>query len=117
MEARLDGTYTRLLMRFQNISWKSHPTKGQLYGDLPPIYSIFKTRRIQFAGHCFRAENEIILSLNLWTPSTHSRNRKLAYPDVIARDAGINRQDLERVMQDRDTWRKSVNSIISTAVK
>ena len=37
MEARLDGTYTRLLMRVQNISWKSHPTKGQIYGDLPPI--------------------------------------------------------------------------------
>ena len=27
LEKRLDGTYTRLLMRVQNISWKSHPTK------------------------------------------------------------------------------------------
>ena len=40
-----------------------------------------------------------------------------SYPDVIARDAGIDRQDLERVMQDRETWRKCVNSIISTAVE
>ena len=116
MEARLDGTYTRLLMRVQNISWKTHPTKGQIYGDLPPISSILKARRVQFAGHCFRAEGEIISSLLLWTPSTHSRSRKLSYPDVIARDAGIDRRDLGRVMQDRDTWRKCVNSIISTAV-
>ena len=65
MEARLDGTYTRLLMRVQNISWKSHPTKKQIYGDLPSILSILKARRVQFAGHCFRAENEIISSLLL----------------------------------------------------
>ena len=57
MEARLDGTYTRLLMRVQNISWKSHPTKKQIYGDLPSISSILKARHLQFAGNCFRAEN------------------------------------------------------------
>ena len=32
LEKRLDGTYTRLLMRVQNISWKRHPTKVQIYG-------------------------------------------------------------------------------------
>ena len=104
-------------VRVQNISWKTHPTKGQIYADLLPISSILKARRIQFAGHCFfRAEREIISSLLLWTPSTHSRIRKLSYPDVIARDAGIDRRDLGRVMQDRETWRKCMNSIISTAV-
>ena len=37
--ASLDGTYTRLLqaMRAQNLSWKNHPTKGEIYGELPPI--------------------------------------------------------------------------------
>ena len=57
MEARLDGTYTRLLMRVHNISWKSHPTKKQIYGDLPSISSILKAKSVQFAGHCFRSEN------------------------------------------------------------
>ena len=117
MEARLDGTYTRLLMRVQNISWESHLTKKQIYGDLPSISSILKARRVQFAGHCFRAKDEIISSLLLWTPANHSRSRKLSYPDVIARDAGIDRRDLEKVMSDRETWRKCVNSIISTAVE
>ena len=117
MEARLDGTYTRLLMRVQNLSWKSHPSKKEIYGDLPSISSILKARRVQFAGHCFRAEGEIISSLLLWKPSTHTRSRKLSYPDVIARDAGINRQDLGTVMQDREAWRMCVDSIISTAVE
>ena len=117
MEDRLDGTYTRLLMRVQNISWKSHPTKKQIYGDLPSISSILKARRVQFAGHCFRAENEIISSLLLWTPTNQTRSRKLSYPDVIARDIGIDRNDLGTVMLDREIWREHVNSIISTAVE
>ena len=117
MEALLDGTYTRLLMRVQNISWKSHPTKKQIYGDLPSISSILKARRVQFAGHCFRAENEIISSLLLWTPTNQTRSRKLSYPDVIARDIGIDRNDLGTVMLDREIWREHVNSIISTAVE
>ena len=117
IERRLDGTYTRLLMRAQHISWKRHPTKQQIYGNLPSVSSIVKARRIQFAGHCFRAENEIISSLLLWTPSNQSRSRTLSYADIIARDANIDRQDLETVMRDRDVWRKRVNSIISTAVE
>ena len=117
MEERLNGTYTRLLMRVQNISWKSHPTKKQIYGDLPSISSILKARRVQFAGHCYRAENELISSLLLWKPNNQPRSRKLSYPDVIARDVGISRQDLGTVMLDREVWRSHVNSIISTAVE
>ena len=85
--------------------WNSHPAshEGSKYlmevpsnkgANLWRPASILKARRIQFAGHCYRAENEIISSLLLWTPSTYSRSRKLLYPDVIARDAGIDKQDL-----------------------
>ena len=65
LEKRLDGTFTRLLMRVQNISWKRHPTKKEIYGTIPPVSVIVKARRVQFAGHCRRAENEIISSLLL----------------------------------------------------
>ena len=44
---RLDGCYTRLLRRVLNLSWKSHPTLTEIYGDLPRI----SKRRVQFAGH------------------------------------------------------------------
>ena len=107
----------RLLMRVQNISCKSHPTKKHIYGDIPSISSILKARRVWFAGHCFRAENEIISSLLLWTPTNQTRSRKLSYPDAIARDIGIDRTDLGTVMLDREIWREHVNSIISTAVE
>ena len=35
LKARLDGAYTRMLRAVLNISWKEHPTKSRLYGNLP----------------------------------------------------------------------------------
>ena len=52
LEDRLDGTYTRLLMRVKNLSWKRHPSHAQIYGSLPRASSIVRSRRAQFAGHC-----------------------------------------------------------------
>ena len=37
IEKRLDGTYTRLLVRVQNISWKTHPIKALIYNNVPPV--------------------------------------------------------------------------------
>ena len=114
LEKRLDGTFTRLLMRAQNLSWKRHPTKREIYGSIPPVSAIVKARRVQFAGHCLRAENEVISSLLLWQPTSQTpRGRKLSYPDVISRDTGIERQDLRKTMLDREVWRNLVNSMVS----
>ena len=80
-EKRLDGTYTRLLMRVKNLSWKHHPTKHQIYGSLPPVSSIVRSKRVQFAGHCLRASSEIISPVVLLYNS-HSigrRSRKVNY--------------------------------------
>ena len=114
LEKRLDGTFTRLLIRVQNLSWKRHPTRREIYGTIPPVSAIVKARRVQFAGHCLRAENETISSLLLWQPKSRTpRGRKLSYPDVISRDTGIQRQDLRKAMLDRELWRKLVSSIVS----
>ena len=118
MEKRLDGTYTRLLMKAQNLSWKHHPSLSQIYGNLPRVSSLIQSRRAQFAGHCLRAENEVISSLLLWNPvSNQPRGRTLSFPDVISRDAGIRKQDLGAAMKDREVWHSIVNSVISTAVE
>ena len=117
-EKRLDGIYTRLLRRSKNLSWKRHPTREQIYGDLCPVSSLVKARRVQFAGHCQRAENEIISSLILWRPRPHGRrSQKLTFPDVISRDTGIRKEDLMTAMQDREYWRGVVDSIIPTVVE
>ena len=66
LEKSLDGTYTRLLMRAQNLSWKRHPSISDIYGNLPRVSALVRSRRVQFAGHCYRAESEVISSLLLW---------------------------------------------------
>ena len=116
MEKRLDGTYTRLLMRAKNLSWRNHPTKKQIYGNLPSISSLLQARRVQFAGHCLRAEREVISSLVLWAPKHHGRG-KLSYPDVISRDTGLTKSDLKAAMLDREYWQQKVKSMVSTAVE
>ena len=117
LERRLDGTYTRLLMRAQNLSWKRHPTISQIYGKLPRVSSLVKCRRVQFAGHCFRADSEVISSLLLWKPrSSQTRGKKLSFPDVMSRDVGIRNENLGTAMQDREVWSTIVQSMISTAV-
>ena len=118
MEKRLDGVYTRLLMRVKNLSWKRHPTKIEIYGDLPSVSSIVRSKRAQFAGHCFRATSEIISSLVLWKPkSVGRRSRKLTFPDTLKRDTSLNDQDLKTAMLDRECWKDVVKSIVSTAVE
>ena len=109
--------YILLLMRVKNLSWRRHPTLQTIYGDLPRVSQVVRSRRVQFAGHCFRATNEIVSPLILWKPRPIGRkSRKLTYPDVIARDSGIRFEDLAVAMQDRNTWRDIVRSI-STAVE
>ena len=55
-EKKPDGTYTIMLRAILNISWKEHPTKIRLYGNILPLTSIIRIRRIRFAGHCYRSE-------------------------------------------------------------
>ena len=72
-------------MRVRNISWRSHPTLQTIYGDLPRVSQVVQSRRVQFAGHAFRATNEVVSPLILWkSQSVGCRSRKLTYPDVIA---------------------------------
>ena len=89
MERRLDGCYTRLLMRVKNLSWKNHPTIGQIYGNLSSASSLVRQRRTQYAGQCPRADKELISSLILWRPRARGRRgRKHTFPDVISRGTG-----------------------------
>ena len=115
--ARLDGAYTKLLMRIKCLSWKRHPTIQQIYGDLPRVSTIVRSRRLQFAGHCQRATEEVASSFVLWRPKPNGRrSNKLSYPDILSRDSGIAQSELDTAMQDRETWRGIVKSDFSTQV-
>ena len=72
MEKKLDGNYIRMLRAILNKSWVQHPTKQQLYGQLPPITKTIKIRQTRHVGHCWRSRDDLISDVLLWTPS-HGR--------------------------------------------
>ena len=115
---RLDGCYTCFLLLLLNLSWKSHPSLKDIYGDLPRISSLVRKRHIQFAGHCARASDELISSFVLLRhPSSHRRSRKPTFPDIISRDTAIPKEDLLTAMTNREYWKGVVNSISAEAAK
>ena len=110
---RIDGSYTRLLMRAQNLSWKKHPTKKEIYGGLPPISTVIAQRRARFAGHCMRAKDEIIsqvLPLRLQQGRRRGK-RPHTFPDIVARDVKLPVEEMRVAMLDRDVWRCHVRGI------
>ena len=77
LESKLDGTYNRMLRALLNIFWRQNPTKVQLRGPISDIATILRERRMHFAGHCWRAKQELASELVLWSP-THSKGRLVA---------------------------------------
>ena len=117
-QKQLDGCYTRLLTRVLNLSWRKHPTLEMIHGELPRISSLVQKRRVQFAGHCARASDELVSSFVLWRhPSSHRRSRKLTFPDIISRDTAIAKEDMLNAMTDREYWKGVVNSISAEATR
>ena len=110
-QKRLDGTYTNMLRRVQNIHWSEHATLEHIYGDIPPLSQKVIKRRLSFAGHCHRATEEMIHHVLLWRPRGHVRYRGITYPDTIARDACMEKEELPVAMADREVWRQVVDSI------
>ena len=106
LEKRLDGTYTNLLRRVRCLSWKAHNTLAEIYGSLNRISDVLRQRRLEYAGHCQRADKEVISSLLLWKPSGKVQSRRLTYVDTIIRDSGVPLENLKQAMADRDAWRR-----------
>ena len=112
-EKRLDGSYTRLLRASLNISWKQRLTNKVLYGNIPPVSQTVRERRLRFAGHCLRAENECISQVLLWKP-LHGKRRvgrpAKTYTDALEQDTGHKAEDLGVLMADRTIWRDIVRN-------
>ena len=65
---KLDEDYARILQQdVSNKSWKQHPSKQQLYSDLPSILQANKIKRARHAEHYERSENDLISNDFLWT--------------------------------------------------
>jgi exonuclease III len=116
-QKRLDGSYTRLLMRAQNLSWKKHPTKKKIYGHLPPISTVVAQRRARFAGHCMRAQDQLVSQvLPLRLRQTSRGRRPLTYTDIVARDVHLPVEEMRVAMLDRAVWRLHVHGVSMDAI-
>ena len=104
LQNRLDGTYTKLLRRAQNISWTQHATLKTIYGNLPRLSQKLTQRRATFAGHCCRAKQEVVSSVLLWKPTGRVHSRRLTFTDTLVRDTGLDFVYLENAMLDRAVW-------------
>ncbi len=97
---RKDGTYTRLVMWLQNLSWRNHPMKAEVYGDIPPTVA---WRLASFVGHCFKCL--LTTDVILWRPPCPTKGRHpLTYPDTISRDIGLSLEDLTGAIEDKPGW-------------
>ena len=114
LETKLDGTYTRMLRAVLNTSWKSHPTKTYLLGNLSPLSQTIKKRRTRFAGHSWRNKTELISDVILWNPR-HGQSRvgrpHRTYIDQLCDDAECDPEHLPNLIANREEWRKRVVNI------
>ena len=97
LEKKLDGNYTRMLREILNKSKRQHPTRHQLYGQLPPITKTIQVKRTRHAGHCWRCRDELISDVLQWTPT--SGQAKAGWPartyiKQLREDTGCSSEDL-----------------------
>ncbi len=105
---QLDGCSTRMIQTVLNIHWNQFLTNEQLYGGLPKLSDKIRRRRLTFAGHCRRSENELASKLVLLTPKHGQRKQgrpALTYINVLTKDTGLPADELNTCMQDRKVWR------------
>ena len=105
-----------MLRAILNISWKEHPTKIRLYGNVPSLMRIIRIRRTRFAGHCYRSEEEIVKDVLLWTPNhgTIKIGPRKTYVKQLCDDTGLTTEGLKTTMKDRTTWKQIVESARET---
>ena len=91
LEKRLDGVYTRLLMRAQDVSWKDHHTVADMYRNITPT----SRRQHWFVGHCFCNKKLIISDLILWKLLSHRKGKRpLNYIDAVSHDTSSGYEEL-----------------------
>ena len=102
----LDGCYTNLLKRVQNLDWRNHPTLHEIYSGLPRISFVLTSSMLSFSGHCFRAKHEVVSGVLLWCSPGPKRSRKRTFLDILKRVTGLESEELGTAMADRELWRE-----------
>ena len=76
------------------------------------IAIIIAQRRVRFAGHCFRATDQVFSNVVCWKlPCPNRERRPTNYMDTIESDTRQDIEELSNQISSKDTWRGVVNSI------
>ena len=98
-QKRLDGCYTRLLMKAKNINWKQHATLQQIYGDLPRVSAVLAQRRARLAGNRLLEWEHLRFWAGHFDPAALATSAMpLTVLDTAARDTGLELGDLRTAM-------------------
>ena len=95
-------------------SWRQHPTRHQLFGQLAPVTKTIQVRRTRYTGHCWRSKDELISDVLLWTPAygqAKAGQPARTYIQQLCEDTGCSPEDLPEAMNDREKWRERVRDI------
>ena len=98
----------RLSHHLKRENTKENVKKYLTYGELPRLSNKLRSRRLQFAGHCFRAKDEAVSKVILWTPNHGQRSRgrpATTYVDLLTKDTGLQTEELATAMTERCEWR------------
>ena len=95
IENALDGTYTRMLQKIQNVSWRHHMTNQELYSSLSRITTIVRHRRLRLAGNVMRPD-EAANKVLLWRPDGPRRRGRptTTLQNILEKDTNLNGTNL-----------------------
>ena len=108
-----------MLRAILNKSWRQHPTRHQLYCQLPPVTKTIQVRLTRHAGHCWKSKDELISDVLLWTPAygqAKAGRPARTYIQQLCEDTGWSPEDLPEVMNDREKWRERVRDICASGM-
>ena len=125
---KLDGTYTKLLRYIFQRHWSEHLTNAELYDDLPKVSTRVKRSKLTFAGHCYRATDQLVSELVFLQRPTErfyqGQQFTTTYEKSILADLGTYMGvhdseyiandiiNVQKLMSDRERWIEKVQKIV-----
>ena len=86
---KLHANLTRLLRFALNVHWSTHTRNSALYDYIPRMADTLRYRRVKFAGHAIRADDQPVSSL-LLQPDPQRANPALTLQSLLIDDLTVN---------------------------
>ena len=98
-----------MLRKVLNYTWKDKIKNEALYGSIPKVSEVIRSRRLKLAGHAFRDKSSPVHNLITWLPTQGyaSKGRpKTTFITSMLHDTNTSTvSELHNLMNDKDLWR------------